>query len=76
MPQTALKTTIEGTAGAGSALIAGGALSPQECDVPTFSEIPLFFIQQYAFTIDDGFRALAGTATIVTILYFLGKFRS
>lgn len=74
--QNAMRTTAEAGVGTGSAFIAGGALSPDKCDVPTFSEIPLFFIEQYAFTIDDGFRALAGIATIITIAYFIGKLRS
>jgi hypothetical protein len=74
--QNAMKTTAEAGLGTGSAFIAGGALSPDKCNIPTFSEIPLFFIDQYAFTIDDGFRALASIATVITIVYFLNKFRS
>ncbi len=73
--QNLMKTIAEAGAGAGTAVIASGALSPTECDVPTFSEYPLFFVQQYAFTIDDGFRALAGVATVITIAYFIGKLR-
>jgi len=73
--QNVMRTTAEAGAGTVSAFVAGGALSPAKCDVPTFSEIPLFFIEQYAFTIDDGFRTLAGIATIITIAYFIGKLR-
>ncbi len=75
MPQAALKTIAEAGAGAGTAVIAGGAFSPSECDVPTISEYPLFFISQYAVTIDDVLRGLAGIATVVTIAYFISKFR-
>ena len=74
--QNAMRTIGEAGAGAGTAVIASGALSPVECDTPTFSEYPLFFVDQFAFTIDDGFRSLAAFATVVTIIYFLNKFRS
>ena len=74
--QNVMRTIAEAGAGAGTAVIASGALSPVECDVPTFSEYPLFFVERYAFTIDDGFRALAAIATVITIAYFLNKFRS
>jgi len=76
MPQNVIKTTIEVSAGTGSAAIATGALSPSPCAPATFSDYPLFFLNQYAFTVDDGFRLLASIATVVTIVYFVNKFAS
>ena len=70
-----IRTTAEAATVPATAVIASGALSPAECDTPTFSEYPLFFVDQFAFTIDDGFRALAAIATVITILYFIGKLR-
>lgn len=76
MPQNAIRTTLEASAGTGSAFIATGGLSPSPCAPPTFSDYPLFYLADtYAFTVDDGFRLFAWVATVITISYFVKKWR-
>jgi len=63
-----------GAASVGSAVVASGVVSLGKCDIPRFSEYPLFLTNSFAFTIDDLFRTLATMATVVTIVYFTSKF--
>lgn len=74
--QNAIKTGMEASAGTASAFVAGGVLSSKECDIPTFSDYPIWSGTQYIFTADNLLQVIAGVATIVTIAYFINKFRA
>ena len=72
---TTADKVVGGTA-LGSAYVADRGLGSSPCDIPNWTEMPLFYVNQYAFTVDNLFRTLAAIATVVTIIYFISKFRS
>jgi len=72
---TTADKVVGGTA-LGSAYVADRGIGSEACGIPNWTEMPLFYINQYQFTVDNLFRTLAAIATVVTIAYFLTKFRS
>jgi len=73
MPQHVIRTTIEASAGAGSAFVATGGLSPNPCAPANFSDYPLYEGVHYFFTIANLVQLLGAVATAITIVYFARK---
>jgi len=63
-----MRTTTEAGAIGGSGGLAAGVVS--------FTDYPLFYISEYAFTIDTALRFTGAIGVIVSVMYILYQFKT